>query len=188
VRNEEIKTRRTAYRYFRIRQRSGHGDGIGEQQSSAQLQQSGPLRICSTGLPGRAVLSERQKSITGTLAPAGGPGFCRCVGIAASSSPFHYAGGRVRAVRRARVAVLRFSGPSLGRVNFRSIVGSRYAPFHLTPNMQMWPRDSSRFPGKSQSVTLPKLVPRLHLYLRQMHVDSEEPLPMIHDHAVAFVE
>src|ERR1700686_1662539 len=54
--------------------------------------------------------------------------------------------------------------------------------------MQMWASDASRLPGESQPLTLPQLVPRLHLYFRQVHVDSEQSLPMIHDHAVALVE
>jgi hypothetical protein len=43
MRNEEINTSGTPYRDVCIRQRPGQGDGIGEQQSSAKLQQPGPL-------------------------------------------------------------------------------------------------------------------------------------------------
>src|SRR5437868_7234289 len=42
--NEEIKTSRTPYRDLCVRQRPSHGDGIGEQQSSANLQHARPLR------------------------------------------------------------------------------------------------------------------------------------------------
>src|ERR1700676_2969983 len=77
---------------------------------------------------------------------------------------FHdiYAGGRVRAVCFARVAALRFSGPSLGRVNTSSFVGSRYAPFHLTPKCRggpvtrpVCPESPSRSPSQACSPPSP---------------------------------
>jgi hypothetical protein len=73
--------------------------------------------------------------------------------------PPHYAGGRVRAVCRARVAVLGFSGPSLGRVNLRSVVGSRYAPFHLTPICRCGPVTRPVCPESPSRSPFPSLFP-----------------------------
>ena len=54
--------------------------------------------------------------------------------------------------------------------------------------MQMWSRYAAGLPGETQALTLPKSVSGFHLNLRQVHVNSEQPLPMIHNYAVALVK
>src|ERR1700719_4522594 len=54
--------------------------------------------------------------------------------------------------------------------------------------MQMRTRHASGLPGESQPLALPKFVSHLDVYLRKMHINSKEPLPVIHDYAIALVE